>query len=78
MTKTKNPKHGTNARYQVHMRAGERPCDPCTDAHNTHMREWRATQLEAAGYRLKATHPGKPHSLRVYEHPTLGLKAIKA
>jgi hypothetical protein len=41
------------------------------------MREWRAEQLEAEGWVLKATHPGYPHSIRIYEHPDNGLKAVK-
>lgn len=33
-----DPRHGSNAGYYVHRRAGEKPCLPCAAAHNAHVR----------------------------------------
>lgn len=34
--KRPTPQHGTNARYQRHLIAGEDPCDPCREAHRAY------------------------------------------
>jgi hypothetical protein len=36
--------HGTNAGYDRHRAAGDKPCDACREAHNAYIRQWRATR----------------------------------
>jgi hypothetical protein len=36
--------HGTNRGYDRHLRAREKPCDPCREAHNAYIRQWRSTR----------------------------------
>lgn len=37
----REPEHGTYARAQRHRKAGEKPCEPCREAYNAYMREFR-------------------------------------
>lgn len=41
-------KHGTHGAYQKHIRAGERPCAECLQAHALYHREHRLKRKEAA------------------------------
>lgn len=36
--------HGTNRGYDRHLRARDKPCDPCREAHNAYIRQWRWRQ----------------------------------
>jgi len=36
-----NPPHGTSARYQQHIKDGERACKPCKAAAADYLRKWR-------------------------------------
>lgn len=44
---------GTNAAYVRHIKAGEKPCDPCRIAHNTYARSWTSTAPAAARKKAK-------------------------
>ena len=39
-------KHGTHARYNAHLLAGDEPCDPCRDAETTYRAELRARRSD--------------------------------
>lgn len=38
---TRPNEHGTNAGYERHRKAGEKPCDDCRRAHNAYTVAWR-------------------------------------
>lgn len=38
---TPEPRHGSNAQYVRHVKAGETPCQACRDAHRLYQAEWR-------------------------------------
>lgn len=63
-------KCGTNAGYNAHKYYGEPPCDPCIQAGNEYMQEWRKANPDKAAvedaktkargralWRLKDMHP---------------------
>lgn len=64
-----DPRHGTVAGALAHRRIGEKPCEPCREAHATYMRAYRtrpaaqkSTRLgnrarSRALWRLAALHP---------------------
>ncbi len=39
---------GTDAGYQRHQRANERPCDPCAAAHKSYRDAWKRRRQEAS------------------------------
>lgn len=45
--------HGTNARYQRHIKAKERPCFECSRAHRQVMREYRKRYSELAKWKAE-------------------------
>lgn len=50
---------GTDAAYKRHLKANEKPCEPCTIAHNYAVREWdRATNKRPARFLAPCGTPG--------------------
>jgi hypothetical protein len=50
--------HGSNSGYVVHYRRGEKPCDPCIEAHRAYQKAYSAAR-HVALQRLVASHRGE-------------------